>query len=560
MKKLNLPKQTWDAILITIVLAVVYVIFLGYFPLITPDEGRYAEIAREMVLTHQYLVPHLNFILYFEKPVLFYWLTAFSIKLFGLSEWSVRLWPVIFAVLGCALTYLTTSILYSRAAGFFAAAILSSTLLYFGMGHYANLDMTLTFFLSASLYAFILGTRLPQGSKKRFYFWSSAIAAALAFLTKGLIGFAFPAMIIGLYVLLLNQWRELKNWYLPSSILIFILVAAPWHILLQLKEPSFAYFYFITQQFARYSTLTATRYEPFYFYSLVFMIGFFPWSFFLIQAFRRFWPNWRERKQKTIEYFLLIWFFSILLFFSLSQSQLIPYILPIFPPAAIIVGKYCADARNRRSVGMLLGFIGLALCGILLIGAAMLLPRLYAFILPGKNAMYLLALSFWFLMTVFAAHSWFKRDKVTAALITLMVGFLVFLIACLPVLPSLERRSIKPLAKMINHLSSSDDLIVAYNHYYQDLPFYTQRKIITVNWFVNELKFGIEHQKNAKQWMITHKEFWKLFNSKKRLFVLIHHWSFPGIQKENPKTKFYIIGKTERNILISNQEIKDAKN
>lgn len=554
-------QQIWmDSILLTLAFGVIYALFLGYFPLISPDEGRYAEIAREMVITHQYLVPHLNFILYFEKPILFYWLTAASIHLFGLSEWVIRLWPATFAVLGATGTYLVARFLYDRTTGIFSAIILSSSVLYFAMGHYANLDMTLTFFLTISLYATLIGIKLESGFKKRLAFWVAAVAAALAVLTKGLIGFVFPVMIAGLFVLLLNQWHRLKKWYLPTTILLFLLIALPWHIALQLKVPSFFHFYFIRQQFTRYSTLDATRYEPFYFYSLVFIGGFFPWSLFIPQAFRYSWPTIKTRHHHYTECFLLIWFFSILLFFSFSDSQLIPYILPIFPPAAILVGKYFRDKLEIPTVGIFIGFLLLAIIAIVLIGFALMLPRFYDLAQPETAKIYLLALAFWLLIISFTAHSFARRMKIAPAFYSLAIGFFLFLVSALPALPSIDHRSIKPLAKIINQLIQPGDKVVAYNHYYQDLPFYTQQKVITVNWFQNELQFGIEHQSDAKQWMISSDEFWKLYDSPTRVFMIVHRWNLPDIRKSHPNTKLYIIDSTQRNFLISNQGSNDAKN
>ncbi len=300
MNKISFYKKNQvllDSLLITLIIGIAYALFLGHYALINPDEGRYAEIAREMVANHQWIAPHLNYLLYFEKPILFYWLEASAISLFGLSEWVIRLWPAILGVFGCVLTYFATQKIYDRLTGFYAAFILASSFLYFGLAHYANLDMAVTIMITACLFTFLLGIQAPVGWHRRKYMWLAAVFAGLAVLTKGLIGVVFPVAIIGIYVLFLKEWAELKRWYLPTSLFIFLLVALPWHIAIQLKHPSFAYFYFITQQFSRYATLSATRYEPFYFYSMVFLVGFFPWSAFIFQSIFRFWPRWRERKQ-----------------------------------------------------------------------------------------------------------------------------------------------------------------------------------------------------------------------------------------------------------------------
>ncbi len=302
---MNSSKKTYwlDCLLLTVLLSVFYRLFLGHYALITPDEGRYAEIGREMLRSGHYLVPRLNYILYFEKPPLFYWLTALSLKLFGLKEWAARLWPAIFAIMGCLITYLTAHKYYDRKTGLFAAGILGTSFLYFAIGHMATIDMAVSLFITATLVAFLFGIREPAGLTRRGYFYLAAICTALAVLTKGLIGLIFPIMIIGLWVLFLNKWKELKTGYWPTTILIFLLIAIPWHVYMQIKYPAFFNFYFITQQFARYATLSAQRYEPFYFYTVTFLLGFFPWSVFILQSICSAWPRWKNRDAFSTELF-----------------------------------------------------------------------------------------------------------------------------------------------------------------------------------------------------------------------------------------------------------------
>lgn len=543
----------FDSILIAFFIGAIYALFLGSYPLINPDEGRYAEIAREMLANHDWITPYLNHLLYFEKPILFYWLEASALKLFGLTEWAARLWPAILGVFGCVIIYFTAQKLYDRATGLYAAFILASSLLYFGLAHYANVDMTLTFMLSACLFSFLLGTHTPIGWQRRKYFWLAAIFAALAVLTKGLIGIVFPIAIIGLYVLLLNEWRELKHWYIPTTLLVFLLVALPWHIAIQIKHPSFAYFYFISQQFSRYATLDASRYEPFYFYSFVFLASFFPWSAFIIQALRRYWPKWRERKQYKTEIFMLCWFFLILIFFSISQSQLIPYILPVFPPAAMIVGKYFVTREKKKTLGLYVGFFIVPIVAIALVAFCMIFPKFYPLVNPTIAKIFLLGSSLWLVLITLIANQCLKSFNLRAAVIILIVGFFAFCVALLPAIQYIDHRSTKLIANIINKNFKPGDEIVAYNHYFQDLPFYVQRRITVVNWFTNELAFGIAHDKNSSQWMIDKNTFWKIFKSNQKLFVAINQWDYDAIKKEHPKLKFYELAQTQRAVLISNK-------
>ncbi|TAK75988.1 MAG: phospholipid carrier-dependent glycosyltransferase, partial [Gammaproteobacteria bacterium] len=195
------PSSWWvDSLFLLFILGGLFFILLGVRPLFVPDEGRYAEIAREMTVTHDYVTPYLNGIKYFEKPALFYWLGAAAIKLGGLQLWSIRSVNAFISLLGCLLTYVTARKLYGRLTGLLAALILGTSTLYFVMTHMVSLDLPVTVFFTASLYAFLLAYPQPMGIKRRAYFWGAAAAAALAVLTKGLIGIVFPAMIIGAWL------------------------------------------------------------------------------------------------------------------------------------------------------------------------------------------------------------------------------------------------------------------------------------------------------------------------------------------------------------------------
>ena len=169
----NQSPSTWwiDTLFLLFFLGTLYFILLGTRPLFVPDEGRYAEIAREMVTTGDYLTPYLNGIKYFEKPILFYWLESLAIKTMGLNLWSLRSVNAFLGILGCLLTYITGRQLYNRTTGLLAALILGTSMLYFIMAHMISLDLTVTVFLSTCLYAFILGSQQPTRAKAQRYFW-----------------------------------------------------------------------------------------------------------------------------------------------------------------------------------------------------------------------------------------------------------------------------------------------------------------------------------------------------------------------------------------------------
>ena len=312
---------------------------LGSRPLNVPDEARYSEIPREMLVSHDFVTPHINNIKYFEKPPLFYWIQAASLHTFGLNEWSARLMNALMALIGCLGTYVAGRKLYNRKTGWFAALSLSSSLLYFILARFVSPDTTVSVLICFALFSFILR-----------YYYLLYIFAALAVLAKGLIGIIFPGAIIFLWLLFTKNWRILKQCKLITGTLLFLAITVPWHVLVQLKNPEFFNFYFITQQFSRYLTMSAGRYEPIWYYIPLLLLGLFPWTGFLVGT-----AQTTDRKN-PIDLFLLISAVFIFVFYSVSHSKLIPYILPCVPFVALLMGKYFAS-ENKSKLSLWCGFI-----------------------------------------------------------------------------------------------------------------------------------------------------------------------------------------------------------
>lgn len=342
-------RSSWlkDLLLLTLVTSLLFGTFLGTRNLSAPDELRYSEIPREMIVNNDYVIPRINGVKYFEKPPLFYWMQVASIKTFGLNEWSLRFATALMGVLGVLATYLFTRRIYDRKTGWIAALILSSMSLYFGMAHVITLDMTVSVFIMTSIYLFYLAIRATQKQSK-YYAWGGFVAAAGAMMTKGLIGIIFPVSIIGLWFLIFQRWRMLKQLHIVSGLLIFIVLLAPWHILAQLQAPEFLRFYFIDQQFLRYATPIAHRSQFPLFYVPVILLGALPWIYFLpktVWALKKI--RWKTRFQYENELFFISWFLFVFLFFSASNSELIPYILPAFPPLAILIAHHLAKRLTQ---------------------------------------------------------------------------------------------------------------------------------------------------------------------------------------------------------------------
>lgn len=545
--------RTWitDILVLALCISIVYSIFLGVRPLAPPDEGRYSEIPREMVISGNYTTPHLNGVKYFEKPALFYWLQSLSIKMFGLKEWSLRLITMCMGVLGCILTYWSTRKLFNRRTGILSAIILSSSLLYAGLAHFITLDMTLTLFLTGCLLFFLIGNQYPPGKTRNYYLWGMYIFAGLATLTKGLIGIIFPGMIIFFWICACQQWRQLSNYCLLSGSLIFLAITIPWHIAVQLQNPEFFHFYFVEQHFLRYLTDYASRGQPVWFLPTVLIVGFFPWTGFLLVALTKNLHAFKNWRIYTREIFLIIWAAVVFLFYWVSHSQLAPYVLPVFPPLAIIVARYLDSHWDVHTKGLQLGFFS-AFAMSVCFNLGILFLIWHDDIHSMSAPLALLVLSF-LCICLLVAFLRYQYKTVQVGIKPLLLGMGIFIILINLCSDLFETRSVKPLASQLLQIINQNDHIYTYNDYYQDLPFYLKRKVTIVSW-VGELKFGSKHQ-DMSTIFATDAQFWKDWNSSNRVFMVLELNDYKSLIRNQIK-RLHPIAKTKRSILLSNQEVK----
>jgi 4-amino-4-deoxy-L-arabinose transferase-like glycosyltransferase len=209
--------QSWrrDLLLLAVSFGALYFAVLGGHPLSNPDEGRYASIPREMIASHDYVTPRLNGVNYFEKPPLLYWAVAGCMQVFGFNEWAVRIMPALSGLGGVLLTYAAARRWQGRAVGLASAVVLGTSLLFFALSRILILDMAVSMLMCATLFCFILGVREAPGARRRWLFYGLYASAALATLTKGLIGFLVTGAVMFLWLLIFNQWKRLRPLHLP---------------------------------------------------------------------------------------------------------------------------------------------------------------------------------------------------------------------------------------------------------------------------------------------------------------------------------------------------------
>jgi 4-amino-4-deoxy-L-arabinose transferase-like glycosyltransferase len=341
-------------------LAIAWFGTLGVRPLYKADESRYAEIPREMVASGDWITPRLNGFKYFEKPPLQYWATAAFFKVFEVEDWAARMWTALTGFAGLFLVLAAGNRLFGPPAGLYAAAVLAGSPLYVMLGQINTLDMGLTFFLSGAVFAFALG--------HMFLFWA---ACALAMLSKGLIGIVLPLVTLALYILIKRDWGLLVKMRLLSGGALFLAIAAPWFIAVSLANDEFLRFFFVQEHFQRFTTEMHGRAHPAWYFLPILAAGMAPWLLPLGLAW------FRSLRDKTQGFdpllFLGLWALVVLVFFSASGSKLPSYILPMFPPLALLIGCWLAALDARRVLvaqSALLAVAGLAM--------AALVPRLAA--------------------------------------------------------------------------------------------------------------------------------------------------------------------------------------
>lgn len=322
-----------------------YLIPLGARDLFVPDEPRYAEIPREMIATGDWTVPHFNGLRYFEKPVLGYWLHAVSLLLFGENNFAVRLPSALAAGLSALLIFFMVKKGRWQArngpehfAPVAAALIFLSSVEVLAVGNTAVLDSLFSFFLTVCVVAFYYATETTPGSvKEKGWLLVAGLLCGLAFLTKGFVAFAVPVLTLAPYLFWQRRYADIfRMGWLP--IVVAVIVALPWAVAIHLKEPDFWNFFFWNEHIRRFASDDAQHKQSFWLFLLTTPATAFPWTFMIPAAAVGIKKLWREQTELSgLFKFCLCWMIIPLLFFSLSKGKLLTYILPCFPPFAMLM-------------------------------------------------------------------------------------------------------------------------------------------------------------------------------------------------------------------------------
>jgi 4-amino-4-deoxy-L-arabinose transferase-like glycosyltransferase len=554
-----LSRAKFDYVLLTLLGLLTYSLFLGSYPLIVPDEARYSEIAREMVANHQYLTPQLNGFNFFDKPILFYWLQATAIGLFGSHIWVIRLVPMLFGIAGALLVYNITAYISHRKIAWLAALLLLSSPLYFGLAHYADLNIEIAVWITASLGCFLRAYCPQQQDFHKGWLYAAYAAAGAAILTKGLMGIVFPTMVIGLWVAITSQWKLILRMRLVTGLLLICAIALPWFFAMQWKYPEFFNYFFVIQQFVRFSGTGFNNPQPFWFYLPVILFGLFPWSILLYAAVKH---AWQTKNNST--WFLLIWASAIFVFFSIPESKIIGYITPVIFPLIILIAQYYPYASSKLKTATAIG--SLLTAAMILI--MLLIPTSWQ-ITYGITASFkwlLCGVALWVISTII--YSLYRRPyKLFSILITInLIWFNVVLASYQLLTPTIMEHMfpIYHLTKQVRPIIHKDTQVIMYYTYFQDLPLYLGKTVPLVHtWTASELA-GEDSAYGTFGYSLTHltttapttvmpaKQLQVLWQSNQPVLIFVTHKKTVQLAKLLKTSQFNIIAQAGNIQVISN--------
>jgi 4-amino-4-deoxy-L-arabinose transferase-like glycosyltransferase len=343
----SVKSQRWVLAFSFIISAYMLFARLGELPLISPDEGRNAEVAREMSLSHSWLVPTYDGLTYLDKPAFYFKTVALSFSLFGESEGSARLSSACFGFLLLVVTFLFCRRVYEQRTAIIAMLIVATTPLYIIFSRTVIFDMSLAFFVCSSIFACYLAEECEEKQRKRWYL-IGALSAGMATLIKGPVGFILPTLVITVFYSIEGRLAAMKQVFALRNGVIFLAVVLPWFAGLSLLRPDFPYYGIMKESLARFTTNEFHRTAPFYFYGPIIAGTFFAWSFLLPESII---VAWQKRKRwSRADRLFIVWAVTVVLFFSVSQSKLPGYILTAVLALGVLTARVFALALVKSSV------------------------------------------------------------------------------------------------------------------------------------------------------------------------------------------------------------------
>ena len=511
---------------------------LEYRKLIRPDEGRYAEIPREMVVSGDWTTPRLNDLKYFEKPPLQYWATAVAYEVFGEHQWTSRIWAALTGFAGILLAWFAGTRLFGRTAGIYAALLLGSSMLYAMMAHINTLDMGVTFFITLGIFSLLFAQKEEHATQRRNWMLLAWAGLALAVLSKGLMGLILPGTALFLYSVFnrdITVWKRM-HWF--SGLLLFLLITVPWFVLVIKANPEFFDRFFIYEHYTRFTTKVHGRYQPWYYFVPILLLGMLPWTVLMFDTLLRTWrSSVQQVKAFSPERFLLVWAVFVYLFFSVSDSKLPSYLLPMFPALALLMGKQLAEMSARRLFWLTVPVLVVVaiLLGIVPFAAKMSADTALQLQMYSDYSVWLLVGAAIWLIGVSAALWLLRRENKMVAVIVLAFSSLTAAQLAVSGYNTIAReRSSYILAEAIKPLIKPDVPFYSVLCYEQTLPFYL-RRTFTLVVFQDEMDFGIKQE--PERWIPSVELLAKRWSTQAEAYAIVPTQLFYILQQQGMAMK-----------------------
>ncbi|NSX15515.1 glycosyltransferase family 39 protein [Cupriavidus taiwanensis] len=487
--------------LVSLLILLVWFGTLDMRHLLRSDEGRYAEIAREMVATGDWVTIRYHELKYFEKPPFHLWVTALAYTLFGVGDWQARLCVALSGMLGIGVSMLAAARWYGCRVAVLTGLVLVSAPMWNVAGHFNSLDMTLSGAMACVLACMLLAQH-PAATPAARRNWMLACWAAMgvAVLVKGLVGLALPGLVLVVYTLATRDWKLWCRLHLPAGIAVLLAVTVPWFWLMAERNPEFLRFFFIHEHWQRYTSNVHHREGSVWFFVPLLLAGFLPWLGLVPQM----WQAVRERAgvargnaPRPFQPALLaaLWAVAIFVFFSLSGSKLPGYIVPIFPALALLAGVALDTTTERAWRWQVDAMIALGVIGLIAIPFVGMMEK------PGTpNAVYRdfaewLAIAF---AVMLGGALLARRLLRTRGVFASVVAYAVAMFLCATVGLRAHEVMGRPssgadLAPAIGAVLKPDMPLYSVRMLDHTLPFYLRRTTILVE-HPDELEFGVRQE------------------------------------------------------------------
>lgn len=510
---LALHRLGWLAPAAAAVLTALYILPLGWFGLNKPDEGRYAEIAREMLVLGDWVTPHLNFVEYFEKPPLVYWVTAVAEAILGPTEFAVRLFPACCGLLTVWMTFALARAMFGASTALLAAVILATAPLFFVLSQVIILDMPLTCTVTASLVCFWFAYR--AAGNPAWWYRGMYAAVALGTLIKGPIAIVLSGLTVVTFLALRRDWNAVVRSLRLDGVLIAAAIALPWFVAVSIRHPEFLDFFFMDQHWRRYLS-TGEHHGAWWYYLPIVLGGMAPWTVVALGDPK----SWRPREWWPLSpahQFCLAWAVSVFLFFSFSISKIGTYVLPMFPPAAIGLALVI---RRQEVAGRPLGVRAAAwVCGALGAGCLVASPVVLAVWSDPRASTLASRLALGGVVLATGSGLVLRRAAFERG-VWVLAGAMVLLLGVV-----ISGRDVatqyRPLARAVAATAGPNDLIVAYAQYLPCFSFYTRRRVVNViSW--GELEFGRQHGDHAEFFWPEDEQLVEAWRGPRRILLIIN--------------------------------------